>query len=96
MNQLRMSQGSTGKYIRLSGGGLKQWYGIDVHIRFQWWLEPMLLQIKRIIYTTQKFRPFQEEEETAPQRLDPSVPILFIYELRLKPRWKMGSVSSLV
>ena len=25
----------------------KQWYGTDVHIGFQRWLEPMILQIKK-------------------------------------------------
>ena len=30
------------------------------------------------------------------QRLDPSMPVLLIWEPRLKPRWEMGSVSSLI
>ena len=76
------------------GGVLKQYYGTYVRIRFQRWLEPMRLQIKRISYTTQQYIPFQEEEETAPQMLEPCVPVLLIWGYRLKPKWKMGSVSS--
>ena len=53
------------------------------------------LQTKITSPTTQRSRPFQEKWETAPQRLEPCVPILLIWDTRLKPRWKIGSVSSL-
>ena len=34
--------------------------------------------MKIISYTTQKCRPFQEEEETVTQRLEPYVPIFYM------------------
>ena len=61
MNQLRMSQGRTGK-TQPPPGKLQQWNGTDVHIMFQLWLETMLLQMKNTSFITKWFRPYQEEE----------------------------------
>ena len=47
------------KKLRLSGGGLKQYYRSDVHIRLQGWLKPIPLQMKSTSSTTQQCRPFQ-------------------------------------
>ena len=58
----------------------KKLYGTYIHNRFQIWLELMIIQTKIISSTTQHYRPFQEEEEIVPQRLDLCVPVLLIRE----------------
>ena len=63
-------------------GELKQWYGTDIHIRLQRWLEPTILQTKISSFTTQQCYPFQEEEDTETQRSNPYVPILLTWEPR--------------
>ena len=51
-------------------------HGTDVHIRFQQWLEPMLLQTKSAIFKTQRCSPFQEMDGTVTQRSEPCVTVL--------------------
>ena len=85
--QLRMSRGR----IRKSSASPGRTY---VHIRFQRWLEPMILLMKIISNTNQQWRPFKEEEDTVPQRLELCAPVLLTWDPQLEPRWKMGSVNS--
>ena len=68
----------------------------NVHTMFQLLLEPMLLQTKRISYTTQQLRPFQDDKEIAPQRLELCAPVLLTWDPQWKTRWKMDWVRSLI
>ena len=58
------------KNLCLFRGELKHWYVKYVSIRLQQWLEPTLLQTKITSSTTQRCRPYQEEDDTSPQRLE--------------------------
>ena len=69
-----------------------EWYGKYFHIRFQLWLEQMLLKTKSTSSTNQHCIRFEDKGETAPQILEPCVLILLVWETQLKTRCKMGSV----
>ena len=90
---LRMSQGRTGKFSTSPGGTETiVWNQCSYQI-------PAIVgtnySTKKITSsTTQRCRPFQDEDETEPQRFFSCVLVLLIWYTRLKHRWKMVSVSS--
>ena len=90
-----MIRGRIGKRST-SPGGTEKLYGIDVHIIFQLWLEPMLLQKKSISSTAQQCRTFQDEEDIATQRLELCAHAFLTWDTQRKARWKMDRVSSFI
>ena len=95
MNQLRMSRERTGK-ISTSPRGTEAIVCNRCSYQVLAMVGKMLLQTKIISSTNQQCRPFQEEEYTVPQRLEPCVAVLLVWGSRLKTRWKMGSFISLI
>ena len=53
----------------------------------------MLLQMKSISYTTQQCRPFQEDEETVPQKLVLSVPVFVDMGAPVKTQVENGLIN---